>query len=347
MKFNSYFVRMTHSEQCFSGNLQIAQEIVPAQFRKIGPDLFIVFFPNQVELMYLQAIPFKSGQTSLRVLLPVLGKYNQRKLKKLGELFAAGGLASFEEAVAQLLKIDKFLGADELLDFFSRDKTEAVLLLLRMEIDQKIKIITPQHLLVTSYAHCEESLAELKSIVGQSYENRIKSIRLTDLEKRLKIPHSTIFFKYLLRSFQDDLPFKIVQGTLILQKLPLSDDEKGLIVQIEKGLKKNKLVVFTFEDVVKFSGLNSTQVNDSLWYMQNEERIVSVSDRFFIFAEELNKIINRLKKFKRNQGELIDFNSFREMTSLSRKYLIVLFEYFDSKRLTQRLGNQRKILVSA
>jgi hypothetical protein len=44
---------------------------------------------------------------------------------------------------------------------------------------------------------------------------------------------------------------------------------------------------------------------------------------------------------------MIDFIAFREMTSLSRKYLIVLFEYFDSRQITQRQGDKRKILVSA
>lgn len=347
MKFNSYFARMRHSEPNFSGTLLIAREPVPANFRKIGPDLFIVFFLNQVELGYLQEISFKNSQATLRILLPVLFKYNQRKLKKIGELYSGNGLDGFEEAVIQLLKIDRFIETDKLLDFFPRDNSDIIPLLLRLEIDQKIKIISLHHLLVTSYDHYQETFAELKSLLIQSYENRIKSTRLSDLEKKLKISHSTIFFKYLLRSFQDVLPIKIVRDVVILQKLPLSENEKELIVQVEKALKKNKLVVFTFADTVKFSGLNSGQVNDSLWYMQNEERIVQVDDRYFVFSEELNKIINRLKKYKRNQGEMIDFNAFREMTSLSRKYLIVLFEYFDSRQITQRLGDKRKILVSA
>ena len=310
MKFNSYFARMRHSEPNFSGTLLIARESIPANFRKIGPDLFIVFFRNQVELGYLQEISFKNSQATLRILLPVLFKYNQRKLKKIrGTATRATDSPSFAEAVIQLLNIDRFIETDQLLDFFPRDDADVIPLLLRLEIDQKIKIISLHHLLVTSYEHYQETFAEMKAALTQSYESRIKSIRLADLEKKLKISHSTIFFKYLLRSFQDVLPIKVVRDVVILQKLPLSENEKELIVQVEKALKKNKLVVFTFADTAKFSGLNSGQVNDSLWYMQNEERIVQVDDRYFVFSEELNKIINRLKKYKRNQGEMIDFNA--------------------------------------
>ena len=61
--------------------------------------------------------------------------------------------------------------------------------------------------------------------------------------------------------------------------------------------------------------------------MLNEEKFLQLDERYFIFSDEYNKIINRLKKFKRNQGDIMTFDDLRTMTSYSRKYLIVLFEY--------------------
>ena len=72
---------------------------------------------------------------------------------------------------------------------------------------------------------------------------------------------------------------------------------------------------------------------------------MQLNERYFIFSDEYNKIINRLKKFKRNQGDIITIDDLRTMTSLSRKYLIVLFEYLDGQNITQRIGNKRKILL--
>jgi hypothetical protein len=71
-----------------------------------------------------------------------------------------------------------------------------------------------------------------------------------------------------------------------------------------------------------------------------------LSEKYYIFNDDLNKILNKLKKYKRNQGEMIDIQSFRELTLLTRRYIIILFEYFDTHRITQRVNNQRKILLT-
>ena len=41
------------------------------------------------------------------------------------------------------------------------------------------------------------------------------------------------------------------------------------------------------------------------------------------YEEELEKILNKLKKYKRNQGEMIDIQAFRELTLYTRKYIIL------------------------
>jgi hypothetical protein len=81
--------------------------------------------------------------------------------------------------------------------------------------------------------------------------------------------------------------------------------------------------------------------------MLDEEKLLQLDERHFIFSEEYGKIINRLKKFKRNQGDIMTFDDLRSLTSYTRKYLIVLFEYWDGQNITRRVGNKRQILLSA
>jgi hypothetical protein len=81
--------------------------------------------------------------------------------------------------------------------------------------------------------------------------------------------------------------------------------------------------------------------------MLDEEKFLQLDERHFIFNDEYNKIINRLKKFKRNQGDILTFDDLRAVTSYSRKYLIVLFEYWDGHNITRRVGNKRQILLGA
>jgi len=88
MRFNAYFVRLAHSQDSFQGSIQLGGESLAASFRKINDDLFTVHFTSQVELTFRQKIDFKNVRGGFTVLLPVLSQYNQRKMKRLGELLA-------------------------------------------------------------------------------------------------------------------------------------------------------------------------------------------------------------------------------------------------------------------
>jgi selenocysteine-specific elongation factor len=44
-------------------------------------------------------------------------------------------------------------------------------------------------------------------------------------------------------------------------------------------------------------------------------------------------------------GARLDVTAFKEMTGLSRKYVIPLLEYLDRERVTRRSGNERIVLV--
>ena len=44
---------------------------------------------------------------------------------------------------------------------------------------------------------------------------------------------------------------------------------------------------------------------------------------------------------------MLTIDDLRTLTSYTRKYLIVLFEYWDGQNITRRVGNKRQILLSA
>ena len=56
----------------------------------------------------------------------------------------------------------------------------------------------------------------------------------------------------------------------------------------------------------------------------------------------IDALKKRLIKFLETNGE-ITTPQFKEMTGASRKYVIPLAEYFDSKNVTLRVGDVRKL----
>jgi len=347
MKFSAYFVRFFHPQASFSGTIQLAGENIQANFKRISGDLFVVYFKNQVELNFLQKIDFKNAKNPLCVLLPVLSQYNQRKLKKISEILALIEKQSFSQIVLVLLAVEKFVEVGNLLVFFAVEKWAASAVITEMEIAQQVKIISFNDLFITSWVHYSQNVALLENTLKQAYDNREKTLKFSQLEKIIKVPQTTLYFKYLLRKCSQAFPVKLVVGALIFFQLPLATEEKERMAEVEKALKTNKLSIFTIEDVQKNTAFSPKQINDALWYIIQEERFMQLNDRYFIFSDEYNKVINRLKKFKRNQGDIISIDELRKMTSFTRKYIIILFEYLDRQNITQRIGNKRKLLLGA
>lgn len=345
MKFNAYFAEINHPDVSFTGNVMIEGKPITANFKKVEEKLFIIFFKNQVSLGFRETIRFKSKRGNILILLPVLSKYNKRRLKKISQMLKKPAEKNGTDIIFEILEIEKFFNVTRLLDFFSMDKKSVTDLLIEKELEKKIKIIDFHSLYITSYGHYQDSIQELKSMFQHYHDNRIKSIKFSEIEARIKISQSSIFFKYLLNALEDTYSFKIMKDKILLQKMSLSEKEETITHDLETVLKKNKLAVFSIDDILKHSAHSFGEINNPLWYMVEEGKLLQLNKNCFMFSSDLNRILNRLKKFKRNQGEIIDIQSFRELTSFNRKSIITLLEYLDSQHITQRIGNRRKILL--
>lgn len=347
MRFNAYFVRLAHPQAVFQGNVALDGQSVAASFRRLDGDLFTVHFKSQAEFTFRQRVELKNARGAFTVLLPVLSQYNQRKLRRMTEVLAGIEGREFRQIVPALLTVENFLEMEGLLHFFSLERRQAIEALTDLELTQQAKVINLNYLFVTSWEHYLSSLAAMEKALRQAYDGRERTVKFARLEKAAGVPQESVFFRYLLKKSSQEFPCRILPQALIFSQLPLNDEEKARIAEIERVLRANKMPVFTFENVQKNTAYTIKQINDGLWTMLEEGKFLQLDERHFIFSEDYAKIINRLKKFKRNQGDILTFDDLRTLTGYSRKYLIVLFEYWDRQNLTCRVGNRRKILLGA
>ncbi|MCP5048601.1 MAG: hypothetical protein GY940_15635 [bacterium] len=350
MKYNAYIVELKQKDTTFTGSLVLRDAtILPANFKKIGKDLFIANFKSQVEFSFLEKVPLKSKNKDAVVLIPVTSKYNKRKLTKISKFFTAvdPGEREKKDILLNFLSVDKFVKAQDLLEFFSVSREEIIPVLIDKEVGREIKIIDFSHLSIASYDTIQGYHDALDTLFTDYYTSRVKSVKLSDIESKLKLSQSSLLFKYLLRSSQNHYPFQIRKERVVFKKLAMSETEKDSLTEIESIIKKNKAGIFSIENITHSAGLVSKNITDSLWFLVDDGRLVQLNEKYFILNDDLNKILNKLKKYKRNEGDLIDIQSFRELTLFTRKYIIALFEYFDANDITQRVDNQRKILLGA
>jgi hypothetical protein len=347
MKFNTYIIELKHRENTFTGSLKDASgQLFSANFKKIGIDLFTASFKTQVEYKYMENVTLKGKNKDILVLLPLISKYNKRKLTRISKFLEDLEQREKFKLLIHLLSVEKFLKVEELLEFFTIGREEMLDFLVEMEIVRAVKTIQVSSFFITSYENFQYYLDELNAIFTSCYTNRVKTIKLSEIEAKLKLSQFSLFFKYLVRHLSGHFSFKVQKDKIIFQKLALSETEKGSIDQIEEILKKHKIAIFTIDNILHHSDLLYKEVNDSLWHLIEIGKVVQLNEKYYMFTEDLNKMLNKLKKYKRNQGEIIDIQAFRELTLLSRKYIITLFEYFDAQKITERLENKRKILLS-
>jgi len=344
MKFTSYFVSLKHDSLNFTGKITKDNDIVTATFIKLENNIYIIHFKNQYEFHYFQKIKLNSSNEEITFLSPYLSKYNKRKLSRLCTLLVDITPDDNIKTLLNLLNIENFLKSNTLLSFFNVSQDFLTSFLAKKEIDKEIKVIDVNLLFITTYNNYKSYLDELNKILLTKYNKREKSFKLSEIELKLKLPKESIFFKYLIHSLKKELSFSISNDRITFFKLSLTKKDLLNIEIIETEISKG-IGIFSLDELIKKTGLSYSNINDSVWNLIEEEKVVQLNKKFFILNSELIKIINKLKKFKRNQGEIISIKLFRELTNYTRKNIIVVLEYLDKEKITFRIDDNRKILL--
>ncbi len=97
-----------------------------------------------------------------------------------------------------------------------------------------------------------------------------------------------------------------------------------------------------FKELAKSLEIDAKRAKDVLMHLVNEGVIVKVKEELYFHARAINTLRKKLVEFLEAQGE-ITTPQFKEMTGVSRKYVIPLAEYFDSTNVTLRVGDVRKL----
>ncbi len=115
--------------------------------------------------------------------------------------------------------------------------------------------------------------------------------------------------------------------------------KKRLLEEIHKGAFQPP----TKEDLSKLLNINDKKLDDALRLLAQEGLLERINDSLYISKEHLQELLRRLKTFFSTKKELT-VSDFRDMLQTTRKYAIPFLEYLDSKKITMRVGDVRKLL---
>lgn len=119
--------------------------------------------------------------------------------------------------------------------------------------------------------------------------------------------------------------------------------DPSLKERILKEIKKGAFQPPLKEELAEIINIDSRKLDDILRLLNQEGLLERINDSFYISKESHIELFKRLKEFFSRKKEMT-VADFRDMLQTTRKYAIPLLEYLDSRKVTMRVGDVRKLL---
>ena len=136
---------------------------------------------------------------------------------------------------------------------------------------------------------------------------------------------------------QEEDNIRLASHTVLLEVDQADIREKILDVYGKSGLQPPY-----FKELGNTLYIDTKRAKDVLMLLVDEGLIIKIKEDLYFHSDVVNALKNRLVDFLKSHDE-ITTTQFKEMTGASRKYTIPLIEYFDSKNVTIRIGDIRKL----
>ena len=161
-----------------------------------------------------------------------------------------------------------------------------------------------------------------------------------EFKQRLSPGIEAKLFAHLLRKLSDE--GKLVADKDLL-KLPdhqvrLAGGAIALRARLEKAYAEGGLTPPLYKEVTEKD--DKKEAKQVLQVLLNEGVLVKIKEDLYYHAPALAEIKSRLVAYFQ-EHERLGAQQFKELTGLSRKYLIPLLEYFDAVHVTIRVGDER------
>jgi selenocysteine-specific elongation factor len=183
----------------------------------------------------------------------------------------------------------------------------------------------------------------LSGIEGYLADNPMKDgIGKEELKGRLPRRSDPRFFGTLLAALEKG--GKVVTDRELVRlpgrRGPANADLADLKEKIAEMLQKGGIEPPTLRELGEALNRSDKELLGHLNLLARDSRAIKVTGDLFYAPEPVSVIREKLITRLKEKGEIIP-SEFRELTGLSRKFMIPLLEYFDQEKVTIRVGDKR------
>jgi selenocysteine-specific elongation factor len=132
---------------------------------------------------------------------------------------------------------------------------------------------------------------------------------------------------------------------LVSHAVRLSPEETAVREALLEGVRSAGLKGFELARATGSVGKDPRLLQRVAHVLQAEGRIKRVGEALLVDGETLVSLADQVRS-RWPPGSRLDVAGFKELTGLSRKYVIPLLEYLDREKVTRRSGSDRVVLPS-
>ncbi len=286
-----------------------------------------------------------------KVLNPIPAKHKRGRVEVSAALGALNG-GSAETVVTQSLAAAAFKGVSlghlRLMTNLTDKALESVLAQLMSRRAALLIDRDPQ-----TYIHSDSFEAlrdQCRAVLARYHKANPLKAGMPKEELRSKFPRgaSPKLFTLVLNQMGKEQDLVIEEDAVRLadHRISLAADQSELQGRFLEAYRSGGLQPPYFKELVQGAGVPPAQAKDVLLLLVNAGELIKVKEDLYFDHRVIDALRDRLVDFLKANGD-ISTPQFKDMTGVSRKYLIPLAEYFDGQNVTIRVGEVRKLRRSS
>jgi selenocysteine-specific elongation factor len=149
-------------------------------------------------------------------------------------------------------------------------------------------------------------------------------------------------FTHALGALDTEGAVRVDRATVRLasHEVRLSGDQQRVVDRLESDFRSAAAAPPSPEEALSRAGVGGDEEHVLFQVLVESKKLVRVKESLFFHAEALEVIQEKLVACLRERKE-IGPADVKDLLGISRKYAIPLLEYFDGRRVTQRVGERR------
>ncbi|MBN1474568.1 MAG: selenocysteine-specific translation elongation factor [Syntrophaceae bacterium] len=212
-------------------------------------------------------------------------------------------------------------------------------------LSQKTALITDKEETNIISASFYEKLAKNAAEIITQYQKKNplrEGISKEELKASLGRDISPKLFFMLLQNLTANKTIEVDKETVRLfgHKVTLADDLNIMRQRISKIYDEAALTPPSLKDVISSFPDRKAEAQNIINLMLKEGGLIKINEELIFARDVLDNLRKNYKALLVKEGKATPV-SFKELTGLSRKYIIPLMEYFDTNKLTLRVGDHR------